>query len=71
MVHQVAAHRPKWLDIDSERHKLEATAKDLTIQALQTWQDVNADEIGVSHLLRISVPSPDSLTDVFQVWIGK
>ena len=50
MVHQVAAHRAKELDIDSERHKLEAEAKDLTIKVLDEWQNVEPDDVQVIRL---------------------
>ena len=47
MVHQVAGHRTRLLDIDAERHKLEEEAKSLTTSVLPDWKDVQPDGIKV------------------------
>lgn len=50
MVHQVAGHRSRLLDIDSERQKLEQEAKKLTKEVLQDWANIQEDDIKVRHL---------------------
>ena len=47
MVHQVAGHRTRLLDIDAERHKLEEEAKSLTTSVLPDWKNIQPDEIKV------------------------
>ena len=55
MVHQVAGHRNKLLDIDSARHELEAEAKHLTKAVLPDWKDVDSDDIKVDFPTSLSV----------------
>ena len=70
MVHQVAGHRNKLLDIDSARHELEAEAKHLTKAVLPDWKDVDCDDIkvelstssSVSHNLLMSLECNRSRT---------